>query len=106
MSDLPAADLVYVSLHVGRDAAVTLSDIAERLNLSRRAVEAAVEALRRGGTPVCSGSEGIWLTDSPDELIDQYRRLRRRALTQLRNLRAMQRTAARMRGFEQLRWIA
>jgi biotin operon repressor len=97
----PAADLLFMNLHMGRDRAESIGSLAERMQMPRRAIEAAVEALRRSGAAICSGSEGIWLTDDPDELIDQYRRLRRRAIHQLANLRAMQRTARNLRGYRQ-----
>jgi len=104
VKDLALADVVYARLYWGVPR--TIGEIAEDLAVSRRVVEASVEELRRRGAPICTGSRGVWLTQSADELLDQYRRLRRRALTQLTNLRAMRRTAASMRGYVQLQWIA
>ena len=93
MTDLPASDLIYVHLLWGADKAVTIGELAEGLNLPRRTVEGAIEALRRSGAPICTGSRGVWLSQDPEELWEQYRRLRHRALTQLANLRGLQRTA-------------
>ena len=101
MTDLPFSDLVYTRLNWGADKPRTISDIAEDLHASRRAVEAAVEALRRSGAPIVTGSAGVWLTQDAHELMDSYRRLRRRALTQLQNLRGLQRTARAMSGYRQ-----
>ncbi len=106
MRDLPLADLIYGHLNYGAGRPRTIGELAEDLAVPRRMVEASVEELRRRGAPICTGSRGVWLTQSADELIDQYRRLRRRAIHQLANLRAMQRTAQTMRGYVQLRWIA
>jgi biotin operon repressor len=94
-----SADMVHVRLEWGRPQ--TIADLSAKTLLSIREVQAAVEELRRRGVPIVTGSKGVWLTTSPDELLDSYRRLRRRALRQLANLRQMQRTAAAMRGVEQ-----
>src|SRR5436309_11129410 len=88
-ADLPAADLIYVHLFWGADKAVTIGELAEGLNMSRRTVEAAVEALRRSGAPICTGSRGVWLSQDAEELLANYRALRARALRQLANLRGL-----------------
>lgn len=89
-------DLLLVNLSYGRDRARTLGELAESMGAPRRELEKAVEALRRAGKPICSGPDGIWLTDSPAELRDQYRRLRRRYITQAVGARELLRTAARL----------
>ena len=99
MTDLPFADLVQSHLHWNQP--VTIAELALELQRPRRQIEAGVEELRRRGVPIVTGSDGVWLTTSADELLDSYRRLRSRALHQLANLRAMQRTARAMRGFVQ-----
>ena len=100
-TDLPAADWIYVHLFWGREKAVTIGQLAEGLLMPRRSVEAAIEELRRSGAPIVTGRTGVWLTQDPKELMDSYRRLRSRALHQLANLRAMQRTARAMAGTRQ-----
>ena len=87
--------LVQTRLNWGRDRAVTIGELAETMNLSRRAVEKAIETLRATGAPVCSGPDGIWLTTSEAELLEQYRALRRRYLHQAVNARHLLRTARR-----------
>jgi hypothetical protein len=69
-------------------------------------VEASIEELRRRGAPIVTGSRGVHLTQDADELMASYRRLRHRAIHQLANLRAMQRTARNLRGYVQLRLLA
>jgi len=93
MTDLPTSDLIYVHLFWGADKAVTIGELADSLALPRRSVEGAIQALRRSGAPICTGSRGGWLSQDPEELLANYRALRARALRQLANLRGLQRTA-------------
>jgi Mn-dependent DtxR family transcriptional regulator len=101
MNPPPTSDIVYCALFWGADKAVTIGELAESLSLPRRSVEAAVETLRKSGAPICTGRRGVWLTQSGEELLANYRALRRRAVGQLANLRAMQRTARAMAGTRQ-----
>lgn len=77
----------------GEVRAVTLSALAERLNVSRREVEQAVLENRLAGLPVCSSSKGLWLTTSPQEAREQAQRLRSRAIHQMETAQAMERAA-------------
>jgi biotin operon repressor len=89
--------LVQTRLNWGRDRAVTIGELAETMNLSRRAIEKAIETLRATGAPVCSGTDGIWLTTDAGELERQVEALRRRAIHQLIGARALRLTARRYR---------
>jgi len=84
---------LYTLLFWGRDRAATIGAIAESAGCARREVEKAAELLRADGAPLCSGAEGLWLSDSPEELLAQVDALRRRAIHQLVNARALRRTA-------------
>ena len=95
--------ILYRYLSWGRDRAVTIGEIAEVANCPRRLVEKAVEALRADGAPLCSGPDGIYLSDDADELLSQYRALRRRAIGQLVNARRLRRTAEAFRKQGQMR---
>ena len=95
-ADLAARDLVHVNLGRGRDNAEPIGLLAEHLHLSRREVEAAVQALRLAGIPVCSGNDGIWLGDVED-VAATYRQLRGRVEAQNRTCWAMRATLRRLR---------
>lgn len=92
----------HLMTHLGPKP-ISMAKIVEdcTFDVSRREVEKAVELARVEGLPICSGPRGVWVTSDADELLENYRRLRRRALRQLVNLRQMQRTAAALRGVEQ-----
>lgn len=81
---------------------VTLRDLAQWCHLSRRDVEAAVQALRLRGEPIVSSAEGIRLTTDPAEVNECATALRRRLVTQYRTCRAMQNTARRLSQTEQV----
>ncbi len=89
-------DVLELHLGWGAAAAQTYEALSARLGLPRREIEAAIESLRRDGVAVCTGRRGVWLTNDPAEVREQYRRLRRRAIHQLANLRRMLRTAEAM----------
>ena len=89
-------DLLLVNLRYGRDSARTLGELAEAMGAPRRELEKATEQLRRDGRPVCSGSDGIWLTTDAAELEAQVAALRRRAVHQLVTVRSLRATARRM----------
>jgi thiamine pyrophosphate-dependent acetolactate synthase large subunit-like protein len=101
MTALPTAphwsDLVRTRLMYGRDRARTLSALAEQMRVSRRVIEAAVEAARREGAPICSDGSGLWLAQTAEEVRECADRLNRRLVTQYRTVRAMRQTAQRMR---------
>lgn len=97
------ASIVATQLGFGRDNARTIGDIQERLNVPRRTVEAAIEQLRRSGSPVCTGSDGAWLTDSATELRQHADALRSRAVTVMLGARALRATARRYERSQQLR---
>lgn len=97
MNDLPAADLVHVALGRGADNAESIGSLAERLYLSRRQVEQAVQTLRLQGVAVASGRAGVWITDDPVDLWATYSGLRRRVISQMQTVWAVRKTARRLR---------
>ena len=91
--------LVATHLFWGRDRAVTIGQIAEDMDASRRSVEQAIEQLRLEGRPICTGSPGVWLSTDSRELYEHAERLRSRAIHVLLGARALRRTA---RGHERV----
>lgn len=110
MNNDMAAQAVLAQLGWGRDNARSLSDIAEHLGWPRRAVEAAVQALRLAGKAVASGSEGVWLADSAADMDATFAQLRRRIVSQSATAWAVRSCARRMRAAdvrqETLPWVA
>ena len=99
--DFPS--LVATHLFYGSDRAISISQIAEDMRVSRRAVEQAIEVLRREyGTPICTGSPGVWLTTDSAELYAHAERLRSRAIRVLIGARALRATARRHEKQKQL----
>ena len=88
-------DVRYL-LNVGRDNARTIGELAETLNVPRRVIEESIQAARLDRVPIVSGSEGVWLTNDPDELLRAAESLRKRLVTQYATVRAMRATARRM----------
>jgi biotin operon repressor len=82
-------DLLLVRLRL--DDPQTIGDLAESMQAPRRAIEKAVEELRRRGEPIVTGPWGICL--------DNYRRLRARYIHQAIGARELLRTARRFERF-------
>lgn len=97
--DFPS--LVATHLWWGRDRAVTISQIAEDMEVSRRAVEQAIETLRLTGSPIISCAQGIYLSTDAQELDAAVDALRRRAIHQLVGARALRATARRFAKVQQ-----
>ena len=47
---------------------VKIADLATFANVSRREIEAAVQQLRKDGDPIVGDSDGLHLTEDPDEI--------------------------------------
>ena len=88
-------ETVARSLRLGRDSARTIGSIAEQFGVPRRTIERSIEQLRRSGRPICTGNDGVWLTQSASELQEQSQLLRKRAIQILLGSRALRATARR-----------
>lgn len=75
---------------------VTYAELCDELRCSRRLIEQAVQDLRLRGEPICTDSRGAWVASSSAEVFDQYRRLRRRYISQAVTARRLRATAAAM----------
>jgi hypothetical protein len=78
----------------------TIGHIAEHAGVSRREVEAAIQAARLDGHPIVSGDRGVHLAQSAQEARSAANALRRRYITQAIVARAMRRAARRMAAAE------
>ena len=85
--------------------ALTLSEIAEAANVSRREVEQAVQDARLAGMPVVSSSRGIWLGNDAEALA-WCERQRSRAIHLMESAQGVQRgVEARRANAEQTSWL-
>lgn len=101
--DLPARDLVLANLPRGRDAAVSIGALAERLKLARRTVEQSCQSIAADGIwPLVAGNEGVWIATSSVEVDAYLASLRHRALEILRRYAAVKEAGRRMEGTQQL----
>lgn len=96
----PIADLVYVNLRRGRDAARTFGELAESMQVTRRVIEQSVQELRLRGFPIATGQSGCWLADRSGDLDETIDSGQSRLVSQYRTVRALRATRARMRAVE------
>jgi Mn-dependent DtxR family transcriptional regulator len=75
----------------------TKRELAARMGIPQRAVEAAVNEARHQGRAIMSDSDGYWLTDDPEEVAAMAARLHKRSTHVHETARALEATAARMR---------
>ena len=80
-----------------RSLAQKRPSIARQLSLTTREVEMAIQALRVAGEPICSSSDGYWISDDPAEVEAMVERLRHRVQTQCVTLSGLMHAAKRMR---------
>lgn len=85
--DLPLWDHLRLHLMEGKPHAVKQRDLAAACGVPVRAIQDALEAAKRRGEYIVTGSVGVWLSYSVEELRDAYRRDRNRAIRQLVNNR-------------------
>ena len=81
----------------GRRSPITQADLAFGLDMPVRTVQECIESLRLARYPIVSGSDGMRLSDDPQEVAACAAALRRRAITQLLTARSLRRTARALR---------
>jgi hypothetical protein len=74
--------------------------VASEAGCTRREVEEAVEVAKRDAAPILTSGAGIRIATHHEQLLDQYRRARQRALHQLANNRGSLRAALAMKARE------
>jgi len=80
-----------------RHGPITIADLARNAGVSRRDVEATVEALRLEGEPIVAGNDGLRLVSAPDELAAYVEQRRHRAAAIHRGTMALRSRLRRMR---------
>jgi len=99
-----------LQLHKGRENAVSIEDVTEYvatyatwIHVDERRVRQAIEDLRRTsdrGALICSSSgvKGRWLATSLNDVLENYREERRRAIELMVTIRERRERACRMFG--------
>ena len=104
------ATILRSNLKWGADKAQSIGELAERLDLSRRQVEVALQKLSTSGAyPIIAGPRGVYLSDSADEIDAYADALRARLEHQAARIKGLRDCARRMRGKpkqETLPWAA
>jgi hypothetical protein len=75
-------------LHNSADRPTTLSELAERMGVSRREAEMLVQAARLEGVPVVSNNCGLWL-GTDQEALEWCQRAHDRAIHQLETIKGV-----------------
>jgi biotin operon repressor len=81
------------SIPRGRDAARSISDIAESLMMSRRRVERDLEAIVLSGIPVIACERGVYRASTPQEAREYANSLRGRIAAVQARITALERWA-------------
>lgn len=74
----------------------TKRELAERMGITQRAVEALINEARHQGKPIISDGDGYRLTDDPKEVATMAARLHRRSTHVHETAQALEDTAERM----------
>ena len=82
-----------MNLPRGRDAAVSISTLAERHGLSRRTVEKELERLVKAGTPIIACANGVFLAQAPQEARQYASSLKGRVVAVQARISALERWA-------------
>jgi biotin operon repressor len=75
----------------------TKRELAERMGVPSREVEARIQQARLDGKAILSNGDGYWMTDDPEEVATMARRLHRRSTHVHETAQALEQTAERMR---------
>jgi hypothetical protein len=78
-------------LFVGADRPTTYSELAERMGITHRQAEIAVQEARLNHEPIVSGSRGLWLAATDEEALAWVERQRSRAIHLMESAQGVQR---------------
>ena len=80
-------------LFVGADNPTTYPVLAERMGVTEREAQAAVESARKAAIPVISGARGLWLASSSQEAREWVERQRSRAIHMMETAQGVEKWA-------------
>lgn len=92
----------YEVRHWLRMGPATIDELRLMIHCSRREVEEAVESLRLAGEPIIGGTNGLRITEDPDELAAYLEGRRRRTATIHRGTMRLRSTLRHMREAQDL----
>ena len=84
----------------GHDKAQTMGELQDITGWGTRRIYHATRALRLAGEPLCSGSDGYWISDDAD-MDTTIASLHRRLVSQYLTLRELRRTRRAMGDYQQ-----
>lgn len=73
------------------------NSLVDHLQVSRREIEEAIQSLRKAGHPIVGDSDGLHLTDDPDEILRYIKVRQGRASELYLGNRALRLTARRLK---------
>lgn len=93
-------------LNIGQDGAIKYPELAERMGVSEREAQDAVQHARLQGEPIVSGNPGLWIATSDAEALAWCERQRSRAIHLMESAQGVQRgVEARRATVEQTSWL-
>ncbi len=95
-------------LFVGADRPTTYPVLAERLGVTEREAQEAVQESRKAGIPIVAGARGLWLASTPQEAREWAQRQRSRAIHLMESAQGVERWAEiqELSGQEAFPWAA
>lgn len=96
--------LAVLGEYWGMEHAVKIPRLAGRVEIGTRELQKVIRRLCMDhGYPILSGSRGVWMAATADELLCSYREQRRKAIsTLIRQRRVYRRHLARLRGQQEM----
>lgn len=76
----------------GKTAAIHLTELTKRFNVSDKTINDAIRTARNNGIPICSGVAGYWKAESKAEFTEFEKMMRGQALTRFKSLKGVRNT--------------
>lgn len=91
-------ELLKAVIPRGKENAIHLLPLSEKLGVSDHTAKKYVQAARRNGLMICSGQDGYWITDNSDEIRAFETTLHKQAISRLRTTKPMRDTLKEYKG--------